>query len=123
MDTRSYLISAILFMKACPSQVVLAHSQLARIITNVFVVGYSVFKVQMKGILNYPFTYYQFESFSTTLFLKIFLFFFVLVLCFSKLHSDYNPLFQLFLLLIFRLKTSKIYDAEPQLIFHPYNHE
>ena len=43
------LISAVRFMKACPPQVVLAHSQLARIIANVFVVGYEIFKEQMKG--------------------------------------------------------------------------
>ena len=48
MGARSYLISAIRFMKACPSQVVLAHSQPARIIANVFVVGYEIFKDQMK---------------------------------------------------------------------------
>lgn len=41
-------------MKACPSQVVLAHSQPARIIANVFVVGYSIFKVQMMGKDNLP---------------------------------------------------------------------
>lgn len=40
-------------MEACPPQVVLAHSQLARIIANVFVVGYEIFKEQMKG-KNYP---------------------------------------------------------------------
>jgi hypothetical protein len=36
-------------MEDCPPQVVLAHLQLARIIANVFVVGYSIFKEQMKG--------------------------------------------------------------------------
>jgi len=41
-------------MEACTPQVVLAHSQLARIIANVFVVGYSVFKDQMMGKDNLP---------------------------------------------------------------------
>jgi len=39
-----------LFMKACPPQAVLAHSQKAPAIANVFAVGYSVFKEQLENI-------------------------------------------------------------------------
>ena len=41
------LIPAVLFMKACPPQAVFAHLQSAPIIVNVFVVGYSLVKVQL----------------------------------------------------------------------------
>ena len=45
MAIRSYLIGDP-FYEGFPSQVVLAHSQPAQIIANVFVVGYSVVKLQ-----------------------------------------------------------------------------
>ena len=39
---------AILLMKACPSQVVMAHTQIAPTVANVFAVGYSIVKLQRR---------------------------------------------------------------------------